>query len=144
MEYPSSSLAIDRTKLYYPRSLKRYFAFFIDFVILSIALTILEAVFSSYEDAMPWLLPVVFIIGWWLYSALMQSSERQATIGMRVLGLRVTDMEGQRITFSRATIRFFASILSFLIFGIGFFMVDFTRKKQSLHDIIAKTLVVLD
>lgn len=78
----------------------------------------------------------------WLYSALLESSERQATVGKMALGLIVTDQSGGRIGFGRATGRYFAKILSGLILLIGFFMVGWTERKQGLHDMIAGTLVM--
>ena len=78
----------------------------------------------------------------WLYFALMESSSKQATLGKMALGIRVTDVNGNRIGFGRATGRHFAKILSGLILGIGFLMAAFTEKKQALHDMIAGTLVV--
>ena len=78
----------------------------------------------------------------WLYYALMESSAKQATLGKMALGIIVTDLEGRRIGFGRATGRYFAKILSALILGIGFLMVAFTQRKQGLHDIIAGTLVI--
>lgn len=80
----------------------------------------------------------------WLYSALQESSQRQATVGGRVLGLRVTSLEGAQITFARATGRHFASYISAIILLIGFIMIAFTQRKQGLHDIMADTLVVHD
>jgi uncharacterized RDD family membrane protein YckC len=78
----------------------------------------------------------------WLYFALMESSTKQATLGKMALGITVTDLEGRRIGFGKATGRYFAKILSFLTIGIGFLMVAFTARKQGLHDILAGTLVV--
>src|SRR5688572_15612312 len=78
----------------------------------------------------------------WLYFALMESSTRQATLGKMAMGITVTDLEGRRIGFGKATGRYFAKILSALIIGIGFLMVAFTARKQGLHDILAGTLVV--
>ena len=78
----------------------------------------------------------------WLYCAFMESSTRQATVGKMALGMKVTDLEGNRISFGRATGRFFGKIISAIIFYIGFIMVAFTPKKQGLHDMIAATLVV--
>lgn len=82
-----------------------------------------------------------FVIGW-LYSAIMESSRFQGTLGKIVLGIRVTDLSGQRVGFGRATGRYFAKILSAMIFCVGFLMVAFTEKKQGLHDMIASTLVL--
>lgn len=81
------------------------------------------------------------IIGW-LYFALMESSEKQATLGKMALGIMVTNMHGHRITFMRATGRHFAKYISGIILLIGFMMAGFTKKKQALHDMIADTLVV--
>ena len=78
----------------------------------------------------------------WLYYALMESSAKQATLGKMALGIRVTDLNGNRIGFGRATGRYFGTILSALILGIGFLMAAFTARKQALHDILASTLVV--
>jgi uncharacterized RDD family membrane protein YckC len=78
----------------------------------------------------------------WLYFALMESSAKQATLGKLALGLRVTDMNGNRITFGRATGRYFGKLVSGLILYIGFIMAGFTQQKQALHDIMAGTLVI--
>ena len=81
------------------------------------------------------------LIGW-LYSALLESSPNQATVGKMALGIKVTDLDGERISFGRATGRHFGKILSFLILCIGYLMVAFTERKQGLHDLMAGTLVV--
>ena len=78
----------------------------------------------------------------WLYFALMESSAKQATLGKMALGIIVTDVSGNRLTFGRATGRYFGKILSGLILYIGYIMAGFTEKKQALHDMIAGCLVV--
>ncbi len=78
----------------------------------------------------------------WLYEALMLSSEPQATLGKMALGITVTDVYGQRLTFGRATGRHFAKFLSAFLFGIGFIMAAFTARKQALHDLIAGTVAL--
>jgi len=83
----------------------------------------------------------VFFLGYWLYEALLTSSNWQGTIGKKVLRLKVIDEMGNRISFGRATGRYFAKLLSHLIMWIGFIMVAFTDRKRGLHDIIAGTLV---
>ena len=60
----------------------------------------------------------------------------------KVLGLRVTDLNGNQISFGNATGRHFAKMLSGLLLGIGFIMIAFTDQKQGLHDQIAGTLVL--
>lgn len=78
----------------------------------------------------------------WLYDALMESSSKQATLGKMALGLRVTDLHGNRIGFGKATGRHFGKYVSSLILGIGFLMVAWTPQKQGLHDQMAGTLVL--
>ncbi len=85
---------------------------------------------------------VVGIIAGWLYSALLESSAHQATLGKMALGIKVTDMMGNKVSFGRATGRHFAKWISSLIFFIGYIMAGFTEKKQALHDMIAGCLVV--
>jgi len=85
---------------------------------------------------------VLAFVGQWLYEALLTSSSWQATLGKRVLQLKVTDEFGNRIGFGRATGRFFAKILSSMFFCIGFIMVGLTDRKRGLHDMLAGTLVM--
>lgn len=86
---------------------------------------------------------VLCVFGTWLYYALLESSVHQGTLGKMALGLIVTDMEGKRVTFARASGRFFAKIITGLIpFFIGYIMAGFTQKKQALHDMIASCLVL--
>jgi Predicted membrane protein/domain len=82
------------------------------------------------------------IIFFWLYFSIMESSKLQGTIGKLTLKIKVTDINGERIGFGKATGRHFSKILSTILLGIGFFMAGFTERKQGLHDIIASCLVV--
>ncbi len=82
------------------------------------------------------------LIASWLYFALQYSSRFQATVGMRCVGIQVVDYDYQRLSFGRATGRFFAKYLSGIILMIGYIMIAFTEKKQGLHDFIASTYVV--
>lgn len=90
--------------------------------------------------------PIVILIGLsmnWLYYAIMESSSKQATLGKMACGIIVTDGEGKRISFGRATGRQFAKIISMLIFFIGYLMIAFTKRKEGLHDMMADTIVVI-
>jgi uncharacterized RDD family membrane protein YckC len=78
----------------------------------------------------------------WLYFAALESSALQATIGKRIFRLSVTDTEGERISFGRASGRYFAKVISTVILLIGFLMAGWTERKQGLHDLLARTLVV--
>ena len=65
-----------------------------------------------------------------------------ATIGKMVMALRVTKVNGSKISYSDALLREIAKVLSFAIFGLGFFWVIWDKKKQGWHDKLAKTVVV--
>lgn len=86
----------------------------------------------------------------WLYYSLMESSAWQATLGKKALGIYVADLSGARISFGRASGRFFSMILFRVVPLIGvllFFPIDcicagLTEKKQALHDMMAGCLVL--
>jgi len=79
---------------------------------------------------------------WWLYFAFMESSSLQGTLGKKILGIKVTDIQGQPLSFMHATGRHFSGLVTQMTFTIGFLMAAFTARKQALHDMIASTLVV--
>jgi uncharacterized RDD family membrane protein YckC len=76
------------------------------------------------------------------YFSLLESSKLQGTIGKLAMGVVVTDMEGNRISFGKAALRAIGRYVSYVILCIGFLMAAFTDKKQALHDMIASTLVM--
>ncbi len=78
-----------------------------------------------------------------LYGALLESSEQQATLGKRAMGLKVTDLEGRRITFGKALGRWLlkeAFSITVLLW-LTFLAIVFSEKRQGVHDMIAGTLV---
>jgi uncharacterized RDD family membrane protein YckC len=75
------------------------------------------------------------------YYAYFESSEKQATFGKQALGLVVTNLNGERISFLNAVGRYFARVISAFTLAIGYLIQPFTEKKQALHDMIAGTLV---
>lgn len=79
---------------------------------------------------------------WATYKALFEAGERQATPGKRAMGIKVTTLDGERISKGQAVGRYFGSLLSGLILGIGFIMAGLTARRQGLHDMMASTLVV--
>lgn len=115
---------------------KRAVAILIDGVILAIIGALANFIFAD------WLASLIGLFLGWAYYAGMESSARQATIGKSAMGIYVADMNGQRISFMRATGRYFAKILSALILFVGYIMAAFTARKQALHDILANTLVL--
>jgi uncharacterized RDD family membrane protein YckC len=123
---------------------RRVGAAIIDGIILGIAGTIIGLPFGRVDPADPTsniASFIGFVVGV-VYYVFMESSSRQATLGKMALGLKVTDLQGVRISPGTALVRYLAKFLSAIILLIGFLMVAFTARKQGLHDIIAKTLVV--
>ena len=142
---------------YYAGFWKRFLAFLIDYGILFLGGAIVGAISEKVIRELLWGTAtymgtrraiagaIGLILGLllnWLYYTLLESSSVQATIGKMVLGIIVTDLNGNRISFARANARYWSRIISALILWIGFIMAGFTKKKQALHDIIAETLVV--
>ena len=84
----------------------------------------------------------IWLVVTWLYWAIMESSSRQSTVGKDLVGILVTDGEGKRISFGKATLRYFGKIASVMPALAGFFMIGFTARKQGLHDLISGSLVV--
>ncbi|MBD0346828.1 MAG: RDD family protein [Coleofasciculus sp. Co-bin14] len=122
---------------------KRFLAAFLDGIIISIinilVTFVLRAILGKSGVNVANLLGIVVA---WLYYAIQESSVKQATLGKQALGIVVTDLQGKRIDFVKATIRYFSKIISSLILLIGYIMAAFTEKKQALHDMIAGTLVL--
>ncbi len=77
-----------------------------------------------------------------LYRAGMESSNYQGTIGKIIVGIKVVGMNSNRISFSRALFRYLASIISYMFFGFGYLLALFTKRKQTLHDLLVETVVV--
>lgn len=87
---------------------------------------------------------LVSLLGAWLYFALQESSRHQATVGKRVMGLRVYNTNEERIDFRQASKRFWAKLLSALIVGAGFLMVLSNNERRALHDLLSHTQVLQD
>lgn len=125
----------------------RVVAALIDGIVLTIFFAVIGAVsgldfFSSDPEHFDFRASAIQIAINWLYEALLTSSERGATLGKMAVGLRIVTEQGARLSFLRATGRYFAKYVSALILGIGFLMVAFTDRKRGLHDMIAGTLVI--
>lgn len=149
------------TAKYFAGFWKRFLAFCIDYILLFLVLTIINMLYILIGGSSLIYRPIIgslnfvgsaFILGHtfiaipltWLYYAFMESSKHQATLGKQVLNIKITDFDGNKIGFGRATGRFFGKFLSSIILGIGYLMAGFTRKKQALHDIIARCLVITE
>jgi len=77
-----------------------------------------------------------------LYFTLFWSSKFQGTPGKILLGLKIVDANGNKISYSTALIRYISTIISSLLLGIGYLLIIFDGKKQALHDKFASTYVI--
>ena len=134
----------DRGPLRYAEFWPRFGAHFLDSLIIIIPLRIIEWLILGYNWRNNWV-AIIFIslIIRWLYDAIQESGPNMATLGKRALGLKVTDMHGGRITFGQATGRHFGKYISTIILYIGYFMMLGDDKRQTLHDKMAGTVVII-
>jgi uncharacterized RDD family membrane protein YckC len=125
---------------------RRFASMIVDTIVLAPFLLALEISMGGhpFDPSAEWTAPVwlpINVLLTWLYSAFLESSRRQGTLGQQVLAIRVTDLRGTRISFARATGRHFAQVVSALTLGIGYLMIALTTRKQALHDKIAGCLL---
>lgn len=79
----------------------------------------------------------------WLYWAVMESSATQGTPGKVLLNMAVTGVDGRRLSLRQATVRHFSKIVSTLAALLGFAMIATTARKQGLHDLVGRSVVVI-
>jgi uncharacterized RDD family membrane protein YckC len=84
---------------------------------------------------------IQLLLAWW-YCARMESSRWQGTLGQQLMALRVTDVHGRRISFLRASGRYFAQTFSVLLCGLGYFVNLWTPRRQTLHDLVSGCVFV--
>jgi uncharacterized RDD family membrane protein YckC len=95
------------------------------------------------SDLLFWITFGLWVVFGWMYSALLEGSSVQATLGKLALQIQVADASGRRISFVRATLRFGAkAVFTPLTLSIAFFVAAFSERHQALYDIIAGTIVV--
>lgn len=124
---------------------QRFVAALIDGIILIIFyFVILVILFMASTGSSGEVLGSIAILLWfvlnWLYCAFMESSDKQGTFGKMALGIIVADLNNNRISFIKATVRHLGKFISLSV--IGYLMVVFTEQKQAFHDMMAGCLVV--
>lgn len=110
---------------------KRFFALFIDILIIFVPVL-------AFNAAIPYIGGAIFNL---LYRPIFDASPLGSSPGRAFMGLRVVNEAGERITLKQAYFRYFASFLSYFLF-LGFFMSLFNSRRQTLHDMLAETLVI--
>ena len=137
----------------YAGFLRRVAAAMLDGVIYTLLLVPLIVVFgvlagpwlSQGTEPSPGIVLLYYAASWalgWLYYASQHASRHQATFGKRALRIKVVTLDGRRLTFAHASGRYLAYLVAGFTFGIGYVIAAFTRRRQALHDMMAKTLVV--
>ncbi len=122
---------VDGTILWFPPSILR----------VALGMPLLDTSGSSSDEEL--FITLLTLVLCWFYAALLESSARQATLGQQLLGIRVMDVEGRRITFGRATGRYFGQLLSAVLCGVGYLFNLWTSRRQTLHDLVSGCVLVV-
>jgi len=148
------ALVIDSILLFIP------FTFIVGFLAIGMGLSVavqqiepgesLEALTTALGSGFILAVLLIMIVGGGLYFAGLECSRMQGSLGKKILGLYVTDTAGNRISFGRASGRFFAGKfialgvpgLGIIYFVLSCIFAGFTPRKQALHDMIADCLVM--
>jgi uncharacterized RDD family membrane protein YckC len=158
VEQPRQVKAIDLTAVKFAGFWRRFAASMLDTLVIAAGLgaVLLITLFVMFmvlpedvKDLPPkWdaaLGPIMWaaaIILPWLYYALMESSGKQASLGKLAMKMAVTDHEGKKISFWRATSRHVSKFISGILLFTGYLMAAFTERKQALHDLMAGALII--
>ncbi len=147
--------AVSASGLQYGGFWIRFVALFIDGIILSIALFPLSIALGAFTtvgrtDPTRGLRITAGYIGLsYLFNIAIACtystffvSQKGATPGKMLLGLKVVTASGGPVSIGRAAGRFFASYLSGLILCLGYIMAAFDSEKRALHDHICGTRVI--
>jgi uncharacterized RDD family membrane protein YckC len=118
---------------------RRLIAGFIDMMIVANVGRIIGLRIFSSENLM--LAGFSFTLGL-IYFGYMESSKLQGTIGKIFMKIKVVNLNGSRINVLKAVARYLLRFLSLVVVGVGLLMILWTDRKQSLHDIITKTIVI--
>ena len=112
-------------------------------IIIWTSLAALGSSFLFSRTIFPFVLVLVLFIFSFCYFALSEGSPEQGTLGKHAFGMVVlSEKRMKRLTLKQASLRFIVKILAGLPLGFGFLLAAVTPKKQALHDMIAKTVVV--
>ena len=106
----------------------RFAATLLDLVLIALATLITH---------LPPLIPILWAayhIGMWTWKG--------TTVGGIVAGIKLVRADGRAVDFPTALVRALASLLSALVFFVGFFWAGWSREKRSWHDLIAGTVMV--
>ena len=128
---------------------RRFWALLIDVIVTYFPISTVRVLLGlpasgSFDPMLPtaWWSGVFELVIDWLYAAFLISSPWRATLGQAVMDLHVTDLNGDRISFGRATARYLSQLLNLFTLGFGLLMQVFSPRRQALHDLVSGTVVV--
>jgi uncharacterized RDD family membrane protein YckC len=138
----------------------RFFAYFADWIIVIVGEAVIVLLFAALEKillftgsnpvavgktmtSLQYPAVAILIIAPWLYHAVLESSARMGTFGKMMFEIAVTDLAGQKISFFKASLRYWAKVLSTLCLFLGFLPAFFTKNKRAFHDFAAGTIVAM-
>jgi uncharacterized RDD family membrane protein YckC len=133
MQYSTPDFKQESSAIFEDASLgRRFLAFLLDGLILCVPMAIGGA-----------LLPVVgALLVWFFWVPILEASELKGTLGKFLVGIQVVDAMGRRLSLPSAVLRNIMKFVSSVLLFIGFFFALFSRRKQTLHDLVAETFVV--
>jgi uncharacterized RDD family membrane protein YckC len=121
----------------------RFVALIVDSALMMILLAAMVMAGASIGgEEMAGIAYLAWILVSFLYWPVMESTPRRATFGKMLLGLVVADVDGGKLSFVRSLLRNLAKIISAIPLYIGFLLAAFTARKQALHDLITKAVVL--
>ncbi len=126
----------DYTTIKFAGFWKRLIAVCVDGIILLIIVSIIALTFHiPLKSGINFLVLLV-------YNVLLETSQWQGTIGKLVLGIRVADVNGNRLTLKNSFIRNLAKIVSAISFYTGYTRILAPYWRQTIHDSLAEAIVV--
>ena len=128
-----NTVVMEKEQIEYTGFWKRLAAYLIDYFIIGIICWIIS-LFGFYGNILRYIILAAYLIGFW--------STAGQTPGKAALGIKIVRLDGTKIGFGNALLRFVGYIVSSVIFLIGFLMIGWHGKKRGLHDLIAATVVI--
>jgi uncharacterized RDD family membrane protein YckC len=115
----------------------RFSAAFLDFILVFVtSLVVLQGILDYHGG------PGLNFLLWIVYHPVMWKL-KGTTIGGIICGLKVVRLDDRPIDWSVAIVRTITAFMSFCVAGIGFIWVAFDDERQSWHDKVAGTTIVV-
>ena len=119
----------------------RLIAYLIDSVIIFLISLLIGIMASSGRSVLDtgesfvYILFILYTIGMWVFAG-------GATIGKKIMGIKIVTVSGSSIGLGRAILRLVGYFFSGLFFGLGYLWIIWDEKKQGFHDKITGTIVI--